>query len=52
MSLPIVLIIIVTIMAIFAFSIIFLAKKNNVSLKQTVDTKTVRAYKNGERETK
>lgn len=48
MSLPIVLIIIVTIMGIFAFSIILLARKNNVSLKQTVDTKPIRAYKNGE----
>ncbi|MEG0383308.1 hypothetical protein [Solibacillus cecembensis] len=50
MSLPIVLIIIVTIMGIFAFAIFFLAKKNNVSMKQTVDASPVRAYKNGEQE--
>lgn len=48
MSLPIVLIIIVTIMGIFAFSIILLARKNSVSLKQTVDDKLIRTYKNGE----
>lgn len=48
MSLPIVLIIIITIMGIFAFSIILLARKNNVSLKQTVDDKPIRTYKNGE----
>lgn len=48
MSLPIVLIIILTIMGIFAFSIILLARKNSVSLKQTVDSKPIRTYKNGE----
>ncbi|HEY9569901.1 hypothetical protein [Solibacillus isronensis] len=48
MSLPIVLIIIVTIMGIFAFSIILLARKNSVSLKQTGDDKPIRTYKNGE----
>ncbi|WP_339195503.1 hypothetical protein MKY27_12625 [Solibacillus sp. FSL R5-0449] len=48
MSLPIVLIVIVTIMVIFAFSIILLARKNSVSLKQTVDAKPIRTYKNGE----
>lgn len=48
MSLPIVLIVIVTIMGIFAFSIILLARKNSVSLKQTVDVKPIRTYKNGE----
>lgn len=52
MSLPIVLIIIVTIMGIFSIAIVLLAKKNNVSLKQTVDAKPIRAYKNGEQETK
>lgn len=50
MSLPIVLIIIVTIMGIFSLAIILLARKNNVSLKHTVDTKPTRAYKNGEQE--
>ena len=48
MSLPIVLSNIITIMGIFAFSIILLARKNNVSLKQTVDSKPINAYKNGE----
>ncbi len=48
MSLPIVLIIILTIMGIFAFSIILLARKNSVSLKQTVDSKPILTYKNGE----
>lgn len=47
MSLPIVLIIIVTIMGIFASSIILLALKNSVSLKQTVDDRPIRTYKNG-----
>lgn len=50
MSLPIVLIIIVTIMGIFALSIVLLARKNIVSLKQTVDTKPIRAFKNGEKQ--
>lgn len=48
MSLPIVLIIIITIMGIFAFSIILLARKNKISLTQTVDPKPNRTYKNGE----
>lgn len=48
MSLPIILIVVVTIMGIFAFSIILLARKNSVSLKQTVDPKPLQAYKNGE----
>lgn len=48
MNLPILLIIIVTIMGIFALSIILLARKNNVLLKQTVDFKPIRTYKNGE----
>lgn len=52
MSLPIVLIVVVTIMGIFAFSIILLARKNNVSLKQTVDSKPIHAYKNGEQKLK
>lgn len=50
MSLPVVLIIIVSIMSIFAFSIVYLVKKNNISLDQTIDKKPVRAYKNGEQE--
>lgn len=50
MSLPIVLIIIVSIMSIFAFAIVYIVKKNRVSLKQTIDAKSVRAYKNGEQE--
>lgn len=50
MSLPIVLIIIVTIMGIFAFAIFLLVKKNNVSFKETVDAKPIRAYRNGEQE--
>ncbi|MBD8037578.1 MULTISPECIES: hypothetical protein [Solibacillus] len=48
MSLPIVLIIIITIMGIFAFSIILLARKNKVSLKQTIDAKPTNTFKNGE----
>lgn len=50
MSLPVVLIIVVCIMSIFALAIVYLVKKNNVSLKQTIDDKPVRAYKNGEQE--
>ena len=52
MSLPIVLIVIATIMGIFSLSIILLVMKNNVSLKQTVNKKPVRVYKNGEQEMK
>lgn len=52
MSLPIVLIVVVTIMGIFAFSVILLARKNNVSLKQTVDSKPIHAFKNGEQKQK
>jgi hypothetical protein len=52
MSLPIVLIVIATIISIFSFAIILLVKKNNVSLKQSVDKKPVRVYKNGEQEMK
>ena len=52
MSFPIVLIVIVTIMSIFSLAIILLVKKNNVSLKQSVDKKLVRVYKNGEQEIK
>ncbi|MEK4627556.1 MAG: hypothetical protein ABS944_13395 [Solibacillus sp.] len=48
MSLPIVLIIIITIIGIFACAIVLLTKKNNVTLKQTVDDKPIRVYKNGE----
>lgn len=50
MSLPVVFIIVICIMSIFAFAIIYLVKKNNVSLTQTIDDKPVRAYKNGEQE--
>lgn len=50
MSLPIVFIIVICIMSIFAFAIFYIVKKNRISFKQTVDAKPVRAYKNGERE--
>lgn len=52
MSLPIVLIVIVTIMSIFSLAIILLVKKNKVSLNQIIDKKPVRVYKNGEQEIK
>lgn len=50
MSLPIVLIIIITIMGVFASSISLLVKKNNSSFKETVDANPIRAYRNGEQE--
>lgn len=50
MSLPVVFIIIFCIMGIFAFAIIYIVKKNNVTLTQTIDDKPIRAYKNGEQE--
>jgi hypothetical protein len=50
MSLPIVLIVIVSIMSIFAIAIIILAKKNNFSTCQTIDAKPVHDYKNGEQD--
>lgn len=49
MSLPVVFIIIVCIMGIFAFAIFYIARKNR-TLTQTIDDKPVRAYKNGEQE--
>ncbi|MEK4230415.1 hypothetical protein [Solibacillus sp. FSL H8-0538] len=52
MSLPIVLIVIVSIMSIFAFAIFIIAKKSNFSTQQTIDTKPIRAFKNGEQEIK
>ncbi|MER1987592.1 MAG: hypothetical protein ABS949_04060 [Solibacillus sp.] len=50
MSLSVVFIIIICIMSIFAFAIFYIARKNKVTLTQTIDDKPIRAYKNGEQE--
>lgn len=52
MSLPLILIVVVCIMSLFAVAIFVIAKQNNFSAKQTIDPKPQQMYKSGQEDVK